>query len=96
MPIYLNTIGNDTLAIGICARCSRKMPLGDLHPDPTYPGLLVCQEDLDEYDPYLLPPREPENIVLRNPRPDTPLETTSVAPGTPAWPVPDPNLASNS
>ena len=41
MPRYLNTRGNTTLAIGICGRCSIKMPLADLLPDPNYPGLLV-------------------------------------------------------
>ena len=96
MPVYLDTSGLDTLGIGICARCSRKMPLGMLQPDPTYPGLLVCPDDIDEFDPYLLPAPEPENIVLRDPRPDVPLTTTTVAPGTPEWPVPNPNLASNS
>ncbi|CAB4167974.1 hypothetical protein UFOVP864_74, partial [uncultured Caudovirales phage] len=27
MPRFLNTRGNTTLAIGICGRCSIKMPL---------------------------------------------------------------------
>lgn len=73
MPTFLNTRGRSTLAIGICARCSRKFPLDDLQPDPNFPGLRVCRADLDQYDPYRLPPRQSEDISLRFPRPDVPL-----------------------
>jgi ferredoxin len=55
MPRFLNTRGNTTLAIGICGRCSIKMPLDQLLPDPNSPGLLVCEKDRDQYDPYRLP-----------------------------------------
>ena len=75
MPRYLNTRGNTTLAIGICGRCSIKMPLADLLPDPNYPGLLVCERDRDQYDPYRLPARQPDNILLPFLRPDVPLAT---------------------
>ena len=75
MPRFLNTRGNTTLAIGICGRCSIKMPLADLMPDPNYPGLLVCERDRDQYDPYRLPARQPDNILLPFLRPDVPLAT---------------------
>ena len=75
MPRFLNTRGNTTLAIGICGRCSIKMPLADLLPDPNYPGLLVCEKDRDQYDPYRLPARQPDNILLPFLRPDVPLAT---------------------
>lgn len=75
MPRYLNTRGNTTLAIGICGRCSIKMPLDKLLPDPNSPGLLVCEKDRDEYDPYRLPARQPDNILLPFTRPDTPIPT---------------------
>jgi hypothetical protein len=75
MPRFLNTRGNTTLAIGICGRCSIKMPLDQLLPDPNYPGLLVCEKDRDQYDPYRLPARQPDNIVLPFTRPDTPIPT---------------------
>ena len=75
MPRFLNTRGNATLAIGICGRCSIKMPLGDLMPDPNYPGLLVCEKDRDQYDPYRLPARQPDNILLPFTRPDAPIGT---------------------
>ena len=75
MPRFLNTRGNTTLAIGICGRCSIKMPLDKLLPDPNYPGLLVCEKDRDEYDPYRLPARQPDNILLPFTRPDTPIPT---------------------
>ena len=74
MPIVLDTTGNATLAIGICGRCSRKFPLDELMPDPNYPGLRVCAADRDEYDPYRLPARQTEDIALRFPRPDVPLD----------------------
>lgn len=74
MSVFLDTRGKSTLAIAICGRCSRKFPYDDLMPDPNIPGLRVCKDDLDEYDPYRLPARQTENITLRFPRPDTPLE----------------------
>jgi energy-converting hydrogenase Eha subunit F len=75
VSVYLNTRGKTTLAIGICGRCSRKFSLDDLYPDPNYPGLRVCRVDMDEYDPYRLPARQPEVISLQYPRPDTPIGT---------------------
>ena len=51
------------------------MFLSALSPDPNYPGLMVCQEDRDQYDPYRLAPRRPDQIVLPFNRPDTPVNT---------------------
>lgn len=73
MAIYLDTRGKSTLGIAICGRCSRKFSLDDLHPDPNFPGLMVCAKDLDVLDPYRLPMRQPEDIALRYCRPDEPL-----------------------
>ncbi len=75
MPVYLSTRGKTTLGIGICGRCSRKFSLDDLYSDPNAPGLMVCEVDRDEYDPYRLPARQPDNIVLPFTRPDTPIGT---------------------
>ena len=75
MPVYLSTCGKTTLGIGICGRCSRKFSLDDLYSDPNSPGLMVCAADRDEYDPYRLPARQPDNIVLPFTRPDTPIPT---------------------
>jgi hypothetical protein len=86
MPEYLDTTGNNSLGIGLCARCSRKFPLDELESDVNYPGLRVCQEDSDWYDPYRLPPRATEDIVLEYPRPDVRLTTVTVAPGDANWP----------
>jgi len=61
--------------VGICGRCSRKFSLDDLYSDPNYPGLKVCKVDVDDYDPYRLPARQPEKISLLFARPDTPIET---------------------
>lgn len=73
MPKYLDTSGNSTLGIGICARCSLKFPLGELHPDPNAPGLLCCTDDLDVLDPYRLAPKKPDPITLMYARPDVKL-----------------------
>ena len=51
------------------------MLLAELSPDPNYPGLMVCEKDRDEYDPYRLAPRRPDQIVLPFNRPDTPINT---------------------
>lgn len=75
MPLYLDTRGNSTLGIGICSRCSRKMSLDKLQPDPNYPGLRVCEKDADQFDPYRLPPRQADNITLPFMRTDTPIPT---------------------
>lgn len=73
MSIWLDPTGKSTYGIGVCGRCGIKMSLDDLYPDPNAPGLRVCRKDLDVFDPWRLPPRQPEDITLRNPRPDTPL-----------------------
>lgn len=73
MSIWLDTRGNSTLGIGVCDRCRRKMSLDSLYSDPNSPGLRVCKEDLDNLDPYRLPPRQPDQIVLPFVRPDAPL-----------------------
>lgn len=74
MPLFLDTTGNAELTVAICARCSRKMPIGKLRADPNARGLLVCDEDRDQYDPWRLPARPPDKIAVRNVRPDTPLD----------------------
>ena len=49
--------------------------MADLSPDPNYPGLMVCDEDKDDYDPYRLAPRPPDQIILPFNRPDTSVNT---------------------
>ncbi len=85
MSVFLDTRGRSSLAIGICGRCSRKFPIGELHSDPNYPGLLVCRADQDQFDPYRLPARQPENIALRYARPDTPLTGFTTVSADSAW-----------
>src|SRR5262245_54780839 len=74
MPKFIDPTGKSTFGIGICARCSRKFSLDDLMPDPNSPGLMVCAEDRDDYDPYRLPARQTEDIALPFTRPDSPLD----------------------
>ena len=75
MGRFLNTRGQPSLGIGICARCSIKMPIGMLRSDGNIPGLMVCDRDWDSLDPYRLAPRQPDTIGLPFVRPDTPLYT---------------------
>lgn len=89
MARFLNTRGRPTLGIGICSRCSIKFPLDKLSPDPNYPGLMVCDKDKDQYDPYRLPARQPEKISLPFTRPDAPLTGGAPVVSPPA-PVPSP------
>lgn len=70
MPVYLDTRGNSVLSVAVCDRCNRKFPYVDLMPDPNFPGMRVCKDDLDNFDPWRLPAIQTENITLRFPRPD--------------------------
>ena len=70
MPIFLDTRGNTSLGIRICSRCSIKFPITELRQDPNFPGLWVCEDDLDVLDPWRLPARETERIDLDHPFPD--------------------------
>ena len=49
--------------------------MAQLQPDPNYPALMVCSDDVDDYDPYRLAPRQPDQIVLPFVRPDLSLNT---------------------
>lgn len=75
MSAFLDPSGQSTYGLGICARCSRKMFLSELMGDPNSPGLMVCAEDRDDYDPYRLAPRKEDQIVLPFVRPDTSINT---------------------
>ena len=78
MPVYLDTRGNSVLSVAVCDRCNRKFPYVDLMPDPNFPGMRVCKDDLDNFDPWRLPARQTENISLRFPRPDVSIATGPV------------------
>jgi len=74
MPIFLDTTGLTSIAIGVCDRCKMKRAFVQLGPDPNFPGLRVCDQGCrDNFDPYRLAARKTERINLRFPRPDTPL-----------------------
>jgi len=75
MPVYIDTRGNSVLSVAICDRCSRKFAYVDLMPDPNFPGMRVCKDDLDNFDPWRLPALQTENIALRFPRPDQDIST---------------------
>jgi hypothetical protein len=76
MPIFLDTRGLTSLAIGVCDRCKMKRAFITLGPDPNFPGLRVCEEGCrDQFDPYRLPARKTERINLRFARPDVSVST---------------------
>ena len=83
MAIFIDPTGRSTYGIGVCARCWQKFSLEDLYSDPNSPGLKVCLNDLDDYDPYRLPARRTEDITLPFYRPDVDL--------TPGGPFPNVN-----
>lgn len=71
MGMFLDTIGNASVAIFICDRCRMKRPIDEQMSDPNFAGLRVCQQGCaDQKDPYRLPARKTERINLRFPRPD--------------------------
>lgn len=73
MARFINTRGRSTLAVGICDRSRRKVPLEKLVEDPNVPGLRVLPQDRDEFDPYRLPPPAADHITLRFTRPEQKL-----------------------
>lgn len=75
MSKFIDPHGEPTYGLALCARCSRKFKLGELHSDPNSPSLMVCAEDLDEYDPYRLAPRDNDQITLPFVRPDENIDT---------------------
>ena len=85
MPVFIDPSGHTTFGIGICDRCSCKFPLDELYSDPNTPGLKVCVNDIDEYDPYRLPARKTENITLRFVRPDIPIDDLQLGAVHPAF-----------
>jgi len=66
-------------AVGICDRCNRRFLLHELIQDGNLPGLRVCRDDWDELDPYRLPARQPDNLVLPFVRPDVPIALQPVS-----------------
>lgn len=74
MPLFLDTRNNASVAIGICDRCKFKFPIGELIADGNNPGLRVCKDCCDVKDPWRLPPRRPDNIEVKHPRPDSEME----------------------
>jgi len=78
------TYASGDIAIGICDRCSRKVPYRELRADGNSPGLRVCQLSgcWDPRDPWRLPPIQPDPIVMRYPRPDVALTVPNDDTGT--------------
>ncbi len=54
----------------IAALEARKVQYDDLRQDPNT-KVWVCESCVDLYDPWRLPARNPENISLDHPRPDS-------------------------
>lgn len=75
MGLYLDTRSNTNVAIGICDRCRFKYAIVDLCADRNSPGLRVCDKCNDQYDPWRLPAKRPDNITVQYPRPDVDIST---------------------
>jgi len=73
MSLYLDTSRRGQVAIGLCDRCKTKYSVEELMSDPNTPGLRVCKECCDVFDPWRLPPRATEDITVWMPRPETPV-----------------------
>lgn len=84
MADWFDPRGHTYYAVGECDRCHKTFLLDELIQDGNLPGLRVCKDDWDQLDPYRLPPRQPDNIVLPFTRPDVPiaLQPTAVTTGT--------------
>lgn len=76
MSRFIDPSGGSTYGLALCGRCSRKFKLDELLSDPNSPGLMVCKDDVDDFDPYRLAPRDNDQITLPFVRPDSPLGTT--------------------
>lgn len=74
MGLYLPVKTSGSASVAICDRCKTKVYYDDLMPDGNSPGLRVCASCRDDKDPYRYPARKTENISLKYPRPDEPLE----------------------
>ena len=70
MALYLDTRGNSSCAVGICARCQFKVAYSDLSADRDKPGMRVCDKCNDMIDAWRLTPRATEDVTLQYPRPD--------------------------
>lgn len=71
-----NNYSTGDIAIAVCDRCKFKYPYLTLRADGDKPGLRVCPDCWDTRDPYRLPPRQPEALALRFPRPDVSIAVT--------------------
>lgn len=73
--------GDGAINFGRCDRCGFRTPYQELRADGDAPGLRVCGRKgcRDEKDPWKLPPRQPDVIALRHPRPDVPFQPNVTA-----------------
>lgn len=96
MSKFLDTSNDAYNEIAICDRCNLKRRWDQLIPDGNSPGLRVCMPSVkrgcfDVYDPYRLPPRQPDKLTLQWARPDVPLTVPHMPPDDPTPPEPPPN-----
>lgn len=75
MPLYLPVNAGPNTAIAQCPRCKKKLQYADLRQDPNN-GNWYCTDCVDEFDPWRLPTRRPEDVALRHPRVFDDLSTT--------------------
>lgn len=73
MTDWFDPTGHPWYAVGLCDRCHRAFLLDELIQDGNLPGLRVCKDDWDQLDPYRLPARQSDPLVLPFVRPDEPV-----------------------
>ncbi|MCX7178046.1 MAG: hypothetical protein NTX56_04485 [Proteobacteria bacterium] len=80
MPLYLVGNARTGIAIAVCDRCKMKRFHSELRSDINAPGLKVCIYGCaDMIDPYRLPARAPDPLVLNFARPDTDVASSPEA-----------------
>lgn len=73
MSRYLPVKAGESVAVAVCPRCRMKVYYSELKQDPNNKNW-YCGDCVDLYDPWRLAARQPENVTLAHPRPDTDLE----------------------
>lgn len=79
MTDWFDPTGHAYFAVGVCDRCHRVFILDELIQDGNLPGLRVCRDDWDQLDPYRLPARQPDRLVLPFVRPDVDIAVEASA-----------------
>lgn len=70
MSRFAQTRGEAVLSPYICDRCHLRGVFSEMMVDGDKQGLWVHKTCSDQLDPWKKPPRQSDNVVIPNPRPD--------------------------